>query len=114
MDKDFADFQKHFMHYRELFGLKGYTVYFRHEPLDESFAQISITRETMVATVTFNSELPDKDKPFKDIKRDAKHEALHLLINRLEDMASNRYVTNEAIYEASEELVHKLEELIKE
>ena len=56
--------------------------------------------------------LPDKDKPFKDIKRSAKHEALHLLLQRLEHRAQCRYVAEEEIYEAVEELVFKLEELI--
>lgn len=112
MDKDFEDFQEHFKEYQHRFGLTGYKVYFKYEPLDSSFASVSINQGEMVATVRLNSKLPDKDKPFKDIKRSAKHEALHLLLGRLEQNAHHRYTSENEIYEATEELVFKLEELI--
>jgi len=111
-NKDFELFQKEFKRWQKLFGLTGYKVYFKYEPLDGKFAEIAITSGVMVATVRLNSNLPDKDKPFKDIKRDAKHEALHLLIARLEGNGKYRYSTEAEIDEAGEELVVKLEDLI--
>ena len=66
----------------------------------------------MVATVRLNSNLPEKDKPYKDIKRSAKHEALHLLVGRLELNGRYRYLAETEIYEATEELVFRLEKLI--
>jgi hypothetical protein len=111
MNKDLALFQKYFKEYQYRFGLIGYKVYFRYEPL-EKFADITIQQEDMVATVRLNSELPDKDKPFKDIKRSAKHEAIHLLLGRLEHRARRRYLNEEEIYEAVEEIVFKLEGLL--
>jgi len=113
MNKDFALFQKHFKHYQKLFGLMGYEVYFKYESVDGKFAGITINQGDMVATVRLNSELPDKDKPFKDIKRTAKHEALHLLVGRLEQNGRYRHSSENEIYEATEELVNKLVELIK-
>lgn len=68
----------------------------------------------MVVTVWLNSKLSDKDKPFKDIKRSAKHEALHLLVGRLELNGRYRYSSESEICEAVEELVFKLEELIED
>ena len=112
MNKDFAEFQKHFGKYQKLFGLTGYKVYFKYEPMEGCFASISVTQNDMVATVRFNSQLPDEYKPFRDIKRSAKHEAIHLLLQRLEHRAISRYVASEEIYEAVEELVFKLEDLI--
>ena len=112
MNKDFSMFQKHFRRYQKRFGLTGYKVYFKHEPIEESFADITVQRSDMVATVRLNSQLPDKAKPFRDIGRDAKHEAIHLLLYRLEYLARCRYVSESEIYEATEELVFKLEELI--
>jgi len=67
----------------------------------------------MVATVRLNNKLPKKDREYKDIKRSAKHEALHLLVGRLEHNGYCRYSTENEIYEAAEEIVHKLEELIE-
>lgn len=90
----------------------GYKVYFKHEPIEGSFANISISQGTMAATVRLNSKLPDEDKPHKDIKRSAKHEALHLLVGRLEQNGRYRYSSENEIYEATEELVFRLEELI--
>ena len=111
--KDFALFQEHFKEYQHRFGLTGYKVYFKHEPLNSAFAKISIESNDMVAMVTLNSKLPSKDS-FKDIKRSAKHEAIHLLLNKLETKALDRYLRDGEIYETVEELVFKLEELINE
>ena len=109
---DFELFQREFKKWQQHFGLTGYKVYFKYEPIDSSFADIRINQGEMVATVTLNSTLPDKDKPFKDIKRSAKHEALHLLVGRLEQNARFRYSSENEIYECVEELVFKLEELV--
>lgn len=114
MNKDFKDFQRYFREYQRRFGLTGYRIYFKHEPLGDRFARIMITQSSMVATVYLNSELPHKDKPFKDIKRDAKHEAIHLLVYRLESNGLWRHASEEEISEAVEELVVKLEKLIDE
>jgi len=84
-------------------------VYFKFEPLENSFADLTVNQNDMVATVTLNSQLSEKSEPFKDVKRSAKHEALHLLLSRLEHRVHSKYVANEEIYE---ELVFKLEELI--
>ena len=112
MNKDFELFKDCFEEYKRRFGLIGYKTYFKHEPLEKSFADININHSEMVATVRLNSELLDKDKPFKNVKRSAKHEAIHLLVGRLEQNAHYRYSSEAEIYEATEELVFKLEELI--
>ena len=113
MNKDFALFCSEFKKWQKLFGLTGYTVYFKYEPIEDCFATIKINQGSMVATVRLNSKLPDKDKPHKDIKESAKEEALHLLVGRLESNAFYRFTSEEEIDEASEELTHKLEDLIK-
>jgi len=111
-DKDFNLFQSEFKKWQQKFGLTGYQVYFKYEPIEESFADISINQTMMAATVRLSSKLPDEDKQYKDVKRSAKHEAIHLLIGRLEQNGRSRYISSEEIYEAGEELVVKLEGLI--
>ena len=111
-NKDFIAFRSEFKKWQKIFGLTGYRVYFDHEPLGDSFADMNIDQTNMVATIRLNSKLSDKDKPHKDIKRSAKHEAIHLLIGRLEMNGRYRYSTAEEIYEATEELVFRLEGLI--
>ncbi len=112
--KDFEKFKRHFKEYQLRLGLIGYKVYFKHVPLDGCFANISVDQSDMVATVRLDSNSSGDNNQHKDIEQSARHEALHLLIMRLETMAKCRHVQAEEIYEASEELVHKLEVLIKD
>jgi len=111
-NKEFELFQSEFKKWQYKFGLTGYHIYFKHEPLDGSFADIAIEQESMIATIRLNSELPAKEKPFRDVKQSAKHEALHLLIGRLEQNGRFRYGSATEIYESAEELVFRLENLI--
>jgi len=112
MNNDFVKFQKYFKRYQQRFGLTGYSVYFEYKPLVGVFADIAISHGVLVATVALNNNLPDKDKPFKNIEQDAKHEALHLLLGRLEGNAKYRHASEAEIDESVEELVIKLEGLI--
>ncbi len=111
--KDFELFQKHFVKYQKLFGLTGYRCYFKHEPLEGRFADIEINAWDKVATVRLNSALPDSNRLFKDTKRTAKHEALHLLTGKLESLARNRYIDPDEIGEAVEDIAHSLEGLVE-
>jgi len=108
MNKDFAEFQKWFKYFQKKFGLTGYKVYFKYEEVDGGYADITADQENMVVTVRLSS-LPCKDRP---IKQSAKHEAIHLLLHRLEDCAVDRFTTSKDIYSAAEEIVFKLEDLI--
>jgi len=110
-NKDFTLFKKTFEHYQKLFGLGGYKVYFKYEPLEGCYASISTNQEDMVTTVSLDSS--DKDKKFRNVKQSAKHEALHLLLHRIEDIGENRFARKGELYEACEEAVHKLENLIQ-
>ncbi len=112
MSEEFEVFKTEFTKWQKEFGLTGYRVYFKYEPC-EGFADIFVDPESMVATVRLNSELDEEDKPFLDVKRSAKHEAIHLLTNRLESLARTRYTNPDEIYKVAEELTIKLEELIK-
>ena len=112
MNKDFQLFQQEFKEWQVKLGLTGFHIFFKYLPLKECFAQIDASQVHRVATVTLNSKLSDDDKPYKDIKRSAKHEAMHLLVNNLEACATSREIRIQEIDEAVEELVVKLTELI--
>ena len=105
---DFKLFQKHFREYQKKFGLTGYKVYFRNEPIEGGFADITVELSNMVATVRLDSSPSDKH-----IEQSAKNEALHLLLVRLEHNGRYRFVSENEINESVEELVFKLEDLIK-
>ena len=104
----FETFQREFKKWQHEFGLSGYKVYFKHEPIDDAFANITFDQLEYIATVRLNST-PGKDG---DVKRSAKHEAIHLLLARLNYIAIKRFIDSDVIDEEIESLVHKLEELI--
>ena len=111
--KDFEVFKKTFQKYQDLFGLSGYSVFFRHEKLEGNiFGSINISLCDMTAAVSFNTELDEHLYAERDVKSTAKHEALHLLTGRIDQLAKNRHSTEAEIYAASEELVNKLMGLI--
>lgn len=110
--KDFILFKKEFYKWQKVFGLMGYAVFFHYEPIEGGSAEIGINLEGMSADVSLNSEPRVIDKKFKDIKKDAKHEAIHLLIGRLTENGRGRFVSRGEIHESLEELVNKLEDLI--
>lgn len=107
---DFKLFQKYFKDYQLKFGLTGYQVYFKQVELADYFAKITFDVSEAVVTVSYDR---GKHRSKKDIKRSARHEAIHLLIARLESNANYRFSTSGEIHEAVEELTVKLEDLIK-
>ncbi len=107
MNKDFRDFQTLFKKYQDKFGLIGYKVYFSSSLLTDGFADLTVTQASMVATARLSST-PGGNHPTQS----AKHEAIHLLLSKLEDRACDRCVSLPEIYEVVEELVFKLEKLI--
>jgi hypothetical protein len=113
VNKDFALFQSEFKKWQKLFGLMGYKVFFGYEEIPHVFADIQVKQTDMVAVVRLNSKLDERDRPYKDIRATAKHEAIHLLTARLVENARYRYIAENEIDEALEELVKKLEGLIR-
>lgn len=112
-NKDFELFQEEFLKYQNLLGLNGYQVYFRYESLgNDTRASIDLNQIDMVATVWLNSTLPEKDKPCRSVQQSAKHEAIHLLLGRLDHRGRYRYTSEHEIDEAIEELVFRLEKVI--
>ncbi len=111
-ERDFEIFKREFTKYQRLFGLSGWKVRFKHGASDEYFASIESDFGQCVATVFLNTDLPAKDRDFRDVRGNAKHEAIHLLLARLEGEARARYTNPSAVTESLEATVHRLEGLI--
>jgi len=76
--KHFALFKKYFEEYHQRFGLTGYRVFFKFEPLNNgAAASITVEYESALATVRLSSKPYDEDD--FDVRRFARHEALHLM-----------------------------------
>ena len=109
---DLALFKDIFKKHQNLFGLTGYHVYFTHAPLDADFASIEIDLENMTVNASLNSKLPARERPYANIQREARHEAIHLLIGRIVELAKARCIHGAELHEAAEELVHRLDSLL--
>jgi len=107
MNKNLEIFQAEFTKYQQLFGLQGYKFYFERCVLTDCYADIIIDQHEMIAKVRL-----DKKTKGQQLLDTAKHEAIHLLTNRVVSLAKARFTSEEEIYESWEELVRKLEVLI--
>lgn len=94
-------------------GITGWDVYYEHKPL-KNLAQCCTKSISHLAIITLTSEWDSEGIPCTDegIALAAKHEVMHLLIAKLDDLASARWVTADEVTEASEELVIRLTNLI--
>jgi len=101
-------FRREFERRQKQFGLCGYQVFFEEKKLEDCFANITQNHGDMVATARVNSDPHGDRKPIES----AKHEAIHLLIGKLEYLAKRRYVSEDEIYTCAEELTVKLMGLI--
>ena len=113
MSNEFNKFKKVFKEYQALFGLNGYKVYFKYEPLGKDFASCRIDILGRVVTISLASNTSKEDRKLCGVEENAKHEALHLLLGRLSALAYSRCIFQSEIEEAEEEIVRHLEKLIK-
>ncbi len=98
--------------------LDNWKVYYTHQQLTkDSYASCATKVQGHVATLyfthvwyTLNEDFPLTEK---NIKESAKHEVIHLLLARMSDYAVSRDYTANDCLEAEEELVRKLEKIIK-
>ena len=112
-NREFETFKREFKKWQDKFGLLGYHVYFKHEPCgSDSYATINVAQSAMVATAILNAQITAEEKKHRDLKATAKHEAIHLLVHRLENLAYARFLDDSEIVEASEELVRRLARLL--
>ena len=114
-NRDFEIFKREFTKWQTRFGLNGYSVHFEHKPLEGQLACISTQQNTMCTTVTLGSNrIKNQDAcPPVTVPELAKHEAIHLLIHRVQSYGEARYLGSEEMGEAIEELTIRLERLIE-
>jgi len=109
---EFRLFQRYFKEYQNRFGLLDYKTYFEYKPMEGYFSDVKVDHVGMVATVRLNSRLPKSSKEYQNIRQNAKHEAIHLLIADLEYLATERYTSEVEVERMVEKLVYRLEKLI--
>lgn len=111
----FKRFKKAFIFWQEKFGLTQYDICLYHMKLDDGYAQIKINELNKTADVYLNLEIPDKCVPADSgPEGTAKHEAIHLLLNRIDWLGKSRIITETDIDEENEAIVNRLMGLLKQ
>ena len=114
--KHFELFKKECQYWIDKFELNNWKVYFVLEEIgNDRFAEILPNLTGYVATIKLNKNYSKYgvENLIQSIKQSAKHEVIHLLLARLSVNGQTRYVNEDDIKESEEELVRKLENIIK-
>lgn len=112
--KDFERFQAEFRRWQKQLGLTDYHCAIRHEFVEGCFGGIIADHAGKIVTVKFSTEIPDHDRDVYDPPRTARHEALELLLARLENIARCRYCFPDDITEERHAVIRRLENLFDE
>lgn len=100
----------------ERWQLKGWRVDFYQDPkMKDARAEISYNMNSRVVSFWMPTEWSDEwaDLNEETIKESARHEVIHFMCTRLNELAKCRYLNEEEIYEANEELARLIEHAIK-
>ena len=109
---EFAVFKAEFLKRQKQFGMTGVRADFHTAPQPDSYATISTNIGGGTTCVTFASDTTADQRKHQSTKNTAKHEAIHLMCHRAQNLAESRYTSQAEITEAFEELVVKLMGLI--
>ena len=110
---EFNRFKKEFLRWVEILGLQGYKIFFFHDPLENSYARIVPNEPGNAADVYFSSELSNTAKEASEgPEASGKHEAIHLLLNRLFFLGEQRFVGSDEMEHEWEKLVRILEKVL--
>jgi len=108
--KHFEIFKKEVRKWVDIFQLNGWQIYFKHKTNKTDFGGLATILKNKVATFFFTQSFDDAVCSFTEeaIKKTARHEVIHLLLARLSCLVSERFVSENEVEEAEEEIVNIL------
>ena len=106
--RQFNQFRKVFKAEQKRLNLKEFTVGFKMRKLSDAWATLAADAEGCVATV----EVSDGVWPDEMVATTAKHEAIHLLLARLVEIGSRRFVDETEFRSEEERVVSLLEKIL--
>ncbi len=114
--KHFEIFEKECRKWVDYFELNNYSIRFEVTKLAETeFAECNydIGAASSMIGLCSNWDTSIRGLSEEQIKKYAKHEVIHLLLARFSAQAYERFINKNELKEAEEELVRKLENIIK-
>jgi hypothetical protein len=95
----------------DLLGLKEYEVEFAHELCKNACADIDMHADNL-AVIRLSTDFYDGEVTDERVCLAAKHEVLHLLLNRLNTIARVRFCSPDELDRAEHDIVYRLEKII--
>ena len=113
--KDFTYFKACCQKWIDRFQLNGWQVNYKLIKLNGNQATFNSQYRGCRASISLDIELDPADGETINemLEGDAQHEVIHLLLCNFSMLASSRFVTEDEIVKAEEELVRKLQGIIK-
>ena len=105
----FKRFKKEFRAWQTKLGLAEYTVTFKLKKLPDSWAEFAIDAQGCVGTLVISTA---HKWTLHDVRCVALHECLHLLVARLTEIGSRRFVEEDEISHENERVVCILEKIL--
>ncbi len=115
-EKHFKIFKDECLRLQKEWGLTGWRIYFKHHKpeIRDAFATIRCNLENKVASIFLTKEWATEHRPLNEdeLKKTAKHEMIHLVLDRLYILGINRFSREIEMKEANEEIVNILMKVI--
>jgi len=107
--RQFERFKRQFKKHQARFNLGEYTVTFAKKKFNDRWAEIDADPEGCVAIVNVADNNDWKDEMIDIV---AMHECIHLLLARLTDMGSRRFISEDDLGNENERVTCILEKLL--
>lgn len=110
--QDYKYFKERVLYWQKELGQVNWAIHFKHEQLDDNFAETRMGNSSHVAVVALSTDWVDDAVSNEQLNRTAFHEVLHLVLNDLVTEAKARYATEYDIDRAEHAAIRILENLV--
>ncbi len=114
--KDFSIFVERCKYWIKVFGLTEWEINFRHESggktMSDSFSWIITDNEGNQFTIISLNTERERTPSAENLKEDARHEVLHLLLADLCNAGEERYVSRDQLHKAEHMVIRRLEKVL--
>lgn len=113
--KHFLIFKKEVLKFIDRFELNNWEICFGLTTKTDILSSLAIRLSGYIATFFLCENWDNRVMPLteENVRKTAKHEVIHLLLARLAVNGAERFITPDQLTEAEEEVVRKLESIIK-
>ena len=108
-EKDLEIYKAEFLFWVDIFGLLGWSFYFKLEEIGDKYGDILYNIIGRVATVRLNKKFEKELYSIEQVKQTAFHECCELFLGRLVSLAEYRYTTADEIEEETHNIIRTME-----